>query len=159
MTLRLLALAPLALLACSPDVSDLSVTGRIEEPSLTLTKSAFGTAAEPQGTPEGSFYLSMSLGQNASGGSDVMPGSFALVNAANNQLITALPVQATAPKTFRIEIADTQRFLYKVSFDKPIPLAGICAASQVAISGTFHDGARNKNTDVRSEPFALPCPP
>lgn len=144
---------PLLLAACPPSTEDLSVSASIEDASLTVDKSPFGTAADPQGTPGGKFTLSMSLGELASSASDVTVQSFALVNAETQALLFPVQVQATATKVFRIEIATTQKFVYTLNYDKPIKIADLCAAKQVQFTGTILDGARGKTTPVTSTPI------
>lgn len=154
-----LLLASLLGTACEPEVKDLEVTATIEDASLTLKKSAFGTAEDPQGTPEGTFTLSLSLGQFASGGSDVTVQQFAVVDAATQKaLLVPVQVQATAPRVFRVEIASTQRFIYTLNHDKPVKVGELCAAGQVQFTGTIFDGARGKTTAVTSKPIAVSCP-
>jgi hypothetical protein len=154
-----LALASLLGAACEPDVEDLEVSASIEEATLSIKKSAFGTADAPQGTPEGSFALVLRLGEYASGGSDVTVQQFAVVDAASGQTLLA-PIQlpASATVAFRVEPGATHRHVYTLAHDKPVPVGALCAAGQVRYTGTILDGARGKTTPVTSGPIAVSCP-
>jgi len=153
------ALAALALASCVPSTEDLEVSAKIEAPSLTIEPSAFGSKDDPQGTPKGGFTLSLTLGQLASSGSDVTVQSFAIVSADTQKFLLPLQVQVTAQKSFRVEVAQTQKFDYVLTYDKPVPLKDLCAAGSILFTGTILDGARGKTTPVTGIPI-LPkgCP-
>jgi hypothetical protein len=162
---RLLLLLPLLgglLGGCSvPEANDLEVAARVEEPSLLVTPSAFGSKADPQGTLTGSFTLSLSLGTLASKPSDVTVESFALVSAADQStLISPVPVAAADAKQVSVAIGETQRLVFHVSFDnKPQSIAKLCAAKNVQYTGTILDGAQGNTTPVVGPSFQVQgCP-
>lgn len=145
--------------ACDPSAKDLEVTATIDEASLSVKASAFGTAEDPQGTPSGTFRLSLTLGQFASSSSEVTVQQFAVVDATTQKaLLSPVLVQASAQKVFNVDIAETERFVYTLNYDKPIKTGELCASKQVQITGTIFDGARGKTTPVTSEPITVSCP-
>lgn len=156
----LLLIAPLA--ACSvPSANDLEVAARVEEASLQVAPSAFGTKDNPQGIVTGGFTLTLSLGELASKPSDVKIETFALVSAADQStLIAPVQVGASDPKVASVDINTTQRLVYHVAFDnKPQPIGKLCAAKMVQYTGTIFDGAQNKTTPVVGPSFAIQgCP-
>jgi hypothetical protein len=155
----LLALTSLLGAACEPDVEDLEVAASIEGATLSIKKSPFGTADAPQGTPEGAFTLTLSLGKYASGGSNVTVQQFAVVSASSEEaLLAPVLLQPGAPTSFRVEVDSTQRYTYTLGHDKPVPVGALCAAGQVRYTGTILDGARGKTTPVTSGPIAVSCP-
>jgi hypothetical protein len=162
---RLLPLIPLLvapLLGCSvPEANDLEVAARVEDPTLQISPSAFGSTAEPQGILTGTFTLSLSLGQLASKPSDVTIESFALVSAADQSaLIAPVQVGASDPKAASVAIGETQRLVFHVAFDnKPQPISKLCAARTVQYTGTIFDGAQGKTTPVVGPSFQVQgCP-
>ncbi|MCU0658346.1 MAG: hypothetical protein MUF64_24720 [Polyangiaceae bacterium] len=155
-------LPPLLLLAgtsCVPEVEDLEVGATIDEATLTVEKSAFGSAADPQGTPQGTFRLTLSLGEFASGGSDVRVEQFALVNAETQEAyLSPVLLAASDPVQFRVEVNSSKQHRYTLAYDKPVKVGGLCGAKQVQFTGTIFDGARGKTTAVKSQPIAVSCP-
>ncbi|MCS6898151.1 MAG: hypothetical protein RMJ98_00210 [Myxococcales bacterium] len=145
--------------ACVPDVKELEVTASIEEASLSIKQSPFGTAEAPQGIPEGSFTLVLRLGEYASGSSEVAVQQFAVVDSSGGQtLLATLPIQADMKTSFRVEPGSSHRHAYTFAYDKPVPIGALCAAGQVRYTGTILDGARGKTTLVTSTPIPVSCP-
>lgn len=155
--LSLAALSALGLASCSPDTEALEVAPSISEVIFSVEKSAFGSADDPQGTPKGQFTLSLKLGPNASGPTEVTVQSFAIVDT-NQQLLLPLPVQSSAQKVFSMKVNSTQQFIYTLNYDKPQKIGPLCAAKQVLISGTILDSARGKTTPFFSNLVPVACP-
>ena len=156
-------LAPflLALVGCVPSTENLEINAAIADATLTVKPSDFGTAAEPQGFPAGTFSLVLTLGQLADQATDVTPQQFALVRASDQALLLAsVPVQATAPTVIRVNVGETQKFTYTFAYESSQPLNPLCQAGQVQFTGVVLDGAQNnKPKPIRSTPITVAgCP-
>lgn len=155
------ALAPLvALGACAPDTEHLEVGAAIEGGALTIKPSPFGTAAEPQGFPEGSFTLALTLGELADKRTDVTIQKFVLVRASDQaELLPSIPVQATAPTVIAVGPGETQRHVYTFAYTDSLPISALCQAGQVQFTGNVLDGASDKSKPIVSTPFSITgCP-
>jgi hypothetical protein len=130
-------------------------------PSVAVSAGALGTNLT------GAFQLTLHLGENASGTSQVTPEAFSLTNADETVvLVSPLPAAPTDPsRQAPFEVRPGSDVVVGYAFDTgadPLPADvgdAICGAGALRITGVIRDSLENKATPAASQTFTpAGCP-
>jgi hypothetical protein len=142
-------------LGCNTDAA-VFVDPDIEEPALTVTKAALGTAVS------GSFTLTLHLSARAAGPSSVTLGTFTLKKTDGTTVLLD-NVPYTADMASPVAVAEDSTTTVKLTIDSGSKLLdaavrdAVCAGD-VVLAGVVEDSLLTTSTPVVSDPFTPTCP-